>query len=43
MTDTGRFCKDKMILHDETRSIAEALVAVLEAKIVDYFGEVGHE
>lgn len=31
--------KDKMILHDETRSIVEALVTVLEAKIIDYFGE----
>ena len=31
--------KDKMILHDETRSIVEALVTVLEAKIVDYFEE----
>lgn len=35
--------KDKMILHDETRPIVEALVTVLEAKLVDYFGEVEHE
>ena len=31
--------KDKMILHDLTRSVVNALVTVLEAKLVDYFKE----
>lgn len=31
--------KDKMILHDLTRSVVNSLVAVLEAKLVDYFKE----